>query len=1463
MAIAPPQKLPASHVHVSPVEVDELSVETVLKLHSPEEKVVSSVGELLDDHFDTKEREAEPKAPFVLDEYRNGLNPLGNELCTMLTKSHQRQRAVTYTHKKESSQLKTDLLKLISSERQKAVEIKAEIERRANWTPLDKEGEVSLEELKQARLEHIRLFGKKRARLTMETTLYRAFLTQSYEALSRENPFLSAEEACQIYERMVDYMATISRMDQAEEALLKLQELVEGNVDVRVIDEEVATLLAKERTYNPYEMPILMIYEYATGMILRPEQVNLIKWILKEKDINKRNELLVEFQAGGGKTKVISAILAFYASKQGKLPVFFSLPALHDLTKEDLRESLNQIFNQKLKLLDISLHTKLSIDELRKSLEDLKRWQKDGACLQMVPESWHALKLNYLFALKNEDVVRVAICQKILNFFKENGFFIVDEAHRNAESHWQANIATGRPEALPEDERELFLVCYRALTGNANVPLELADGSKAHEVLQLRENNQALVTAKGRREILSVLADYLLEHHFKISGEQRAEMKSYLCEEDRETPRSIIEREGRGRETELLYLTRGLLTSTLDTVLEMVQLFDYGESIHPDNEVEAPRIQRKATTSDFENPDIAALLSCQGLYQRGLSERQVKKLVVQLFKNHTLTSDSIHFEQLLTRWQKEMGAEETLALVDLQEPSEEVIAQLTKSIGKHHEVVEYYLLNYLLPQVKHFPEKVYSTAVDLLHGGGEVLLFSATLGVAQEYPDRTLPGQEIALKDDRAFQSAVIQRACMEHNREIHWQMPGTPKELFENLWKEKRAHFDDLAGIIDVGGWNRDYSTAEVGEAFLDFAREKKLPFDGAIYIKENLNDPTEKSVMTLILRGENGGPRKHCPLKGSNLMQALKEAGIEKSETLRLFKIYGPSQCTGTDLQLERDARMILTFGETTTLWLLIQAIMRARRFLHLTEKSEWGQKIVWVGSKKLQPKIPNATAGPPAIFAWALGREALRMEKGIMARAFQGIAGVIRHYLDDKYMANKTPAEQIACFNDHPEAFVELLGRDLRALYAHRGEERDTRQLLSDFADSFRKKANISDDEWEKNSTGREKESAIIEQTVKLIKKTRTRRGNPSKEIGAQEQVSVEHSKSQQKRVTIFYNGLVARQQLNYPRTSHTLFSKDFASRDTGFLTPANQIFLQEHDYFSVDLFFMPNAIATVAGEDSLQLKKLSYFLLIWDTEMKKFCAYVISNTDAVRYQQQLIDGKCSRVQVALMSSSGLVTQNGKRGLGFDRKNLKVIRKSPWMKKILSDLAIINGRVYEVDLFKKQLAFWMQKHGKEAVNSLWQEIQKAQLTPEGMHFEVITGLLKGELKLSKEDQAQIEEAYSAPELDILEHPEEEEDFELTPAIVKPAGIQAELIALTDRPKSVVLIVRISGAILFVVGSALATCFVLYSPFGHVVFYIQTASISVAALAAVSSGGSGLVLFAVGSYYRWKEHKRERKIP
>lgn len=89
------------------------------------------------------------------------------------------------------------------------------------------------------------------------------------------------------------------------------------------IIQEIGEILDKERVYDPNKYPHLLLYEYATGKFLRPRQAEILQWIFTERNPDKMKQLLFEFEAGGGKTKVVAAILIFQLIEDGLLPHIF------------------------------------------------------------------------------------------------------------------------------------------------------------------------------------------------------------------------------------------------------------------------------------------------------------------------------------------------------------------------------------------------------------------------------------------------------------------------------------------------------------------------------------------------------------------------------------------------------------------------------------------------------------------------------------------------------------------------------------------------------------------------------------------------------------------------------------------------------------------------------------------------------------------------------------------------------------------------------------------------------------------------------------------------------------------------------------------------------------------------------------------------------------------------------------
>ena len=137
---------------------------------------------------------------------------------------------------------------------------------------------------------------------------------------------------------------------------------------------------------KPHESPELLVYEYASGLMLRtqPDQAKLLKEIFRvmfdepngpEKQ-TKLRKLFSEFQAGGGKTKVLSTIIAMRAILEGKKPIFFSLPELHDITKKDLRDSFSRVYSKDVSEINLKLSANPSAKQLNKIYHRLLKGHK-------------------------------------------------------------------------------------------------------------------------------------------------------------------------------------------------------------------------------------------------------------------------------------------------------------------------------------------------------------------------------------------------------------------------------------------------------------------------------------------------------------------------------------------------------------------------------------------------------------------------------------------------------------------------------------------------------------------------------------------------------------------------------------------------------------------------------------------------------------------------------------------------------------------------------------------------------------------------------------------------------------------------------------------------------------------------------------------------------------------------------
>lgn len=886
---------------------------------------------------------------------------------------------------------------------------------------------------------------KRRQALSLKPKFHMQLLLPYYQTnrmkdLIEINPELSENQIQDLSTLLTTYLLESSRQHQLKEARHKFRD---GSPQVI---QDVGAVLAKRRHYDHKELPFLLVYEYASGKFLRPRQAEILKWIFETRDPGKLRQLLLEFEAGGGKTKVVAAILIFHLIQQGFLPIFFSIPELADITLADLSEAL-KFFQIKIVSLKVGLHENLDATELKTIYHNLQLWRREKRCLLMIPETYHSLWLKYRCALHAGDQQKVRWLGKILfEELQKHGVFLVDEGHRNADTLWQAIIATGKPESLPEDQQQLLIQVY--------------DWLRQRPDLKLIENQQKAMPEPQRKALLAELCEHLLSHQMlAIPENQKDSMRSFWLDplyNLESLPTFAPEKQ------QLICLVRGLIQVVLPTTLKTKLEMSYNFSLRPGDLTVSPRKNKRPSLAQYESIDMAAVLTVQLYNQKGLLLDHIAILVGELIaeyhkeQQNGLLSHENSVTRLFAEWQKNASHPPyTLDTVSAINPVH--LTNLLGSIGKNPEVIDYFLLKHVLPQVAHFPSQFSSNYADFLSGGFESIVVSATLGLPEQYLVTDSQDPEDAHRDDLEFQAAVLAKAAEPKNRQIDWMDYCPPEKLFERILKKSKDAFNVIKGVINVGGWLAHISTEQWAREFLAFNQKHDLGFDGVIFLSE------PEAVLEIPHAALMTKEGKVYQLEGSDLHASLEQLGLHLNK-LKLFKIFGPSQTEATDLYLEPDAELLVLLTEEITTSSLVQGLMRARQFLTHNFDSK-GQTVRWIAPtamKKLVPKQEDGTITVESIFSYASRAQDNKQKEIITARSYLGAVSVVRSRVDDELKEFlDDPQKQIKIFEKHQKAFIKTSQRNTVELYGKPVQELEAGKVLKDAIATNLGAANLTSD------------------------------------------------------------------------------------------------------------------------------------------------------------------------------------------------------------------------------------------------------------------------------------------------------------------------------------------------------------------------------------------------------------------
>lgn len=926
-----------------------------------------------------------------------------------------------------------------------------------------------------------------RARHILQQTAYKAkqryeidigdlvfsMLKQKTSFLTEKNCFLTQAKLQAIYSKLAEYCLVKSRIDQADEALRVIDEASE-KWDVAT-EQLVGGILNKQRTYKVEENPEFLVYEYATGNMLRPKQVEVLQWAIKKlenDDFSKQDyrHLLIQFAAAGGKTAVIIPILAHrFASKSNQiLSIIMNTPEMYSVGVKDIPESLKKAFKrQMVEVFEVELDYKWTVFELDKLHEDIRQWINGEKVVLMTPIVWHSINCTKKKAYVENDLKLASAAEFVLNCFKNVGLPFIDESHIICDSLQQSIKTFGPVQRLTDDQKLLGMRFYDYLFGDVDESDVKEEDEAQHrrkaaiaeiaEIAGMKGFNKKIVNADGLAKIKEVLAREISRDTLFAELQAPEEVYKYLSSPRRKKPK-WLERlyEGNPREKELANLVvcaRSFIQTHLKHILTLQHGKNYGGSVHRGDMTAAPKHDGGPTAAYFAEAFLKMALTIQLAKQDGVPEAHIKSILRDLKRDHNdqkkycgdgQTMAEVFFYSILPK-DKQSYRLDKLTVTEMEDLSKDL------AYRKQRAMIRKYVYDYALPQIEMPLCRVSSTAPELQAGFKRSVNFSATTGLLETYPV-TFTEEDTRFELD--FEREVIEtllgarnsESCLVKSREL----------TAESFFGELLGKFPNLTGLIDRGALFCSEKPEKVVAAYLKASTKGK----SVVY---------SSGQETVI---QQPGVANQIRFAGTRIVQELRKKEIDFKK-LALF-LYLELRCTtGWDMQQAYQACSALTVGPEQTITQTIQAAMRQRQLLEYN-----AQTIIWVLLEALYKEInPGAvTFDPKVLFIWMLRNEASQVKKKLIMRAYQGIDQVIKGHVWKLIERNKQ------LYPTYKAAIEEQTLFEPYKIYEIESEERPAKDVLEAYIDEMR--AKFIDGKSALSEREKEQLQTIVTQTVNLI-------------------------------------------------------------------------------------------------------------------------------------------------------------------------------------------------------------------------------------------------------------------------------------------------------------------------------------------------------------------------------------------
>lgn len=1084
--------------------------------------------------------------------------------------------------------------------------------------------------------------------LTAEIIMRKCLLTQDATFLQKERPMLTTAHMQEIFLAAAHYYHLRVLQQQSREAIALLNQLVIDPTDV-ALQHELFTILNYEFLYDPVKFPEISYFKVKGGKLPRPDQFKTYEWVCE--GIAKNENRLFQLPAGGGKTSYLVPLLALHAKRYPVVPVVFATQAIYGVEKRNLGETLRQL-GEELATLEIAIDKELLLEDLKMIYHDLKSYVDRRKTLIITPTTYYALRLAYFVAADNvQDVKRAEMLKLILDLFKKEGLQLLDESHRNLNPATQSIYGTGDFVRIDLEERLLIFELMKPLLGMKKVLSEPA--AAMMNAFKFTSELQVAPTAAELSIIQKGLAEHIATYLLKqLSTQKQIPFIDFWSDKKAKAPPVLANLSP--KDQQLVIMTRYWIVDILPQIFQLRTDFDHVLSIE-NGAIETPAYHRTPTHAQFKNVYLTASLTIKGMWQRGLAEFQVERLVSLLQKLDAQEMEvAVDIEQTpsLTRfqnWVKTLEPKVTLRSINIKDQDE--MRRLAAHLKMCPEAMECYLQAEVLNQIGACAEQLSLSPTHLMNGFKCSILFSAT-----PLPPLAYPRSLKACRFDEHFEAQTIATGCLAVNQ--HFLFTKTPQAFFASMLAQKQT-FEKTQVLINAGGVWPGYKNRELAILWLSASS-----LDGVFYFEDGDGDNLSALMK---VRGEFITIRLQ---RGTNHLKAeLADHGFDWNR-LKIGTYFDPPHAESANVLQKPDITAVIFASEELTLSHAIQSMNRLRGF----NQPHMKQHLIWALPPLLRDKIcgKNRLFSAEAFFSWCLKNEARTQKSSLVSAAFQEIGYAI---------------EQL-CFEGGVDTTVAI--QRYRAGFRERVTMQQTApHSLMDFAQSCYKRFGYAT-AFEAHIELQKQLAEILTQTkAKVTKMVMPTNGSGA---GQMHRKCVVREVSQRHQVSrIATEGRSAEPVTRGKKVSNG----DYPTT----LTVANSArTVYKIPHLTDQVFVDSNQIKTakVKGKslDTDLLKTFDFILIT--LYQGKIYAEILSNDSAADVYHELRNCRNAaagiRHQAFLIRTNGALYQCGKGALKPTEAAIQTVLQSPWMHDLLADAALLNGKHPLADArMKTRVARW----------------------------------------------------------------------------------------------------------------------------------------------------------------------------